>query len=87
MKLDVQRLDERIKKLQEIRRIAADPEMLSILLEFILPDNEHAPMPQPAGNTAQTQHDDVEGLIEDELLKGVAGAPQSSAGIWGARRG
>ena len=35
MRLDTSKIDERIKKLQEIQRIAADPEMLRILFEFI----------------------------------------------------
>lgn len=35
MRLDTNKIDERIKKLQEIQRIAADAEMLQILFEFI----------------------------------------------------
>jgi hypothetical protein len=35
MRFDVQKIDERIQKLQEIRRIATDPQMATILLEFL----------------------------------------------------
>ena len=35
MKVDIQKLDERIIKLQEIRRIAADPEFATILSDFV----------------------------------------------------
>ena len=46
MKIDIQRLDERIKKLQEARRIAADPELVSILLDFVSTDAPGAgPLP------------------------------------------
>jgi hypothetical protein len=35
MRIDIQKLDDRIEKLQEIRRIAANPELAMILLEFM----------------------------------------------------
>lgn len=90
MKLDIQRLDERIKKLQEIRRIAADPEMVSILLEFVLPeDRVSVPLHTTTAGAdgAQAPQDDVEGLIKNELLKEASAAPQTSGSIWGIRRG
>lgn len=40
MQLNMTKLDERIRKLQEIRRIAADPELVTMLLEFIASDDE-----------------------------------------------
>ena len=87
MKLDIQKLDERIKKLQEIRRIAADPEMVSILLEFILPEDDSAMLPPSpavaAGNgAAPPSEDEVEGL-----LKGVTATTPAGGNIWGSRRG
>ncbi|MGA7239306.1 MAG: hypothetical protein WBY44_26725 [Bryobacteraceae bacterium] len=42
MQLNIKKLDERIQKLQEIKRIAADPELVAMLLEFIAVD-EAAP--------------------------------------------
>jgi hypothetical protein len=48
MKLDVQRIDERIARLQELRRIATDPEMTAILTEFIVSEDvKPAPAPRP----------------------------------------
>lgn len=38
MHLDVAKIDERIKRLQELRRIASDPEMASLLLECLSGD-------------------------------------------------
>jgi len=35
MHLDANRIDERIQKLQEIKRIASDPELVQMLFEFI----------------------------------------------------
>ena len=42
MRINIYKLDDRIKKLQEIRRIAADPELATILLEFVGTDDEVA---------------------------------------------
>jgi hypothetical protein len=36
MPLDVSKIDERIKKLQELRRMALDPEMTTLLSEFLV---------------------------------------------------
>ena len=41
MRVDIQRLDDRIRKLQEVRRMLADPEMGAILMEFLMTDDEH----------------------------------------------
>ena len=38
MHLDIAKIDERIKRLQELRRIASDPEMASLLLECLSGD-------------------------------------------------
>jgi hypothetical protein len=44
MKLDIAKIDDRIKKLQEIRRIAAEPEILEGLMEFlVLEDRDGKP--------------------------------------------
>jgi hypothetical protein len=40
MQIDISRLDERIRKLQEVRKIAADPEFATILSDFV--DTEEA---------------------------------------------
>ena len=38
MRIDITKIDDRINKLQTIRRIASDPEMSRILLEFLVSD-------------------------------------------------
>jgi hypothetical protein len=38
MRLDVGKIDERIKRLQELRRLATDPEMANLLLECLTGD-------------------------------------------------
>ena len=39
MRLDVAKIDERIKKLQELRRIASEPDMANLLLECLTGDD------------------------------------------------
>lgn len=79
MRLDVAKIDERIKKLQEIRRIATDPEMTAILVDcLITEDPDIAPrlaerreelpeidgFPQSPANANDAAKDEA-----DELLK------------------
>lgn len=40
MRLDASKIEERIQKLEEIRRIASDPELVEMLFEFIDLDGE-----------------------------------------------
>ena len=71
MKLNIKKLDERIQKLQEIKRIAADPELVSMLLEFIASDDERIE-PAPATKAhavVSTHHDDME--IVNQVMKGM----------------
>lgn len=42
MKLNVQRIDERIARLQELRRIALDPDMAAMFSEFVTADDQAA---------------------------------------------
>jgi hypothetical protein len=73
MQLNIRKLDERIQKLQEIKRIAADPEMIALLLEFIAADEE-----KPSAATASKplsiaipRADDVD--IVNQLMNGLEG--------------
>lgn len=77
MRLDIKKIDDRIAKLQELRRIASDPELVSVLAEFVTSDDESAlePPPQvkpaaepaPAPEKAQSS-----GMSElDEVVRGV----------------
>jgi hypothetical protein len=53
MQLNIRKIDERIQKLQEIKRIAADPEMVAMLLEFIAGDEaKEEPLLTPRAVTA-----------------------------------
>ncbi len=86
MQLNVKKIDERIQKLQEIRRIAADPELVSMLFEFIAAEDERAePAPPPAKpettTTAATRLDDAD--IVNQVMKGMD-AP--GGGLWSRKR-
>ena len=79
MKLNIRKLDERIQKLQEIKRIAADPELVAMLLEFIGGDDDRAESTvTPAAQQAATasKEDDME--IVNQIMKGLATPANSS---------
>jgi hypothetical protein len=85
MRLDLQKIDERIKKLQEVRRLAADPEMAAILLEFVMPEDTRAEpdRTEVAGTSASAQTDEISSLVKEV----VNGAEQPSGGsLWGRPR-
>ena len=42
MKFDLQKLDDRIKKLQELRKLATDPEMSTFLSEFLTEERDQS---------------------------------------------
>ena len=76
MRLDTIKIDERIKKLQEIQRIAADPEMLRILFEFIDTDEEsasHRPAATPVARTEDELKRDFAPPDEDEVAAIING--------------
>ena len=87
MRFDLQKIDERIKKLQEIRRLATDPEVASLLLEFMsLADDRSEPTPvvKLEGNGTATHSADTR-----ELVKEVVNAKEaaSGSGLWTRTRG
>jgi len=87
MKIDVQKIDERIKKLQELRRLATDPEISSILSEFITVGDE---FPQPAiptnvGPPIDMPSPEAANQLVNEVVQSVD-AP-SNGGLWNRRRG
>jgi hypothetical protein len=72
MRVDTSRIEERIRKLQEIKRIAADSEMVEMLSEFIDFDEEavgRSPEVVHTGRSegaqAAPQSDEVRDLIND----------------------
>ena len=85
MKIDIHKLDERIKKLQEIRRIAVDPELSTILLEFVSAENvvaESVLAPTP-DDVATQRTDSTHDLVKD-IVNGTS--PEVRDGLWSRRR-
>jgi hypothetical protein len=86
MQLNVQRIDERIHKLQEIRRIVADPEMLKILMEFIsMEDERREPRPIVDSPAANAPHYEETAALTN-VLNQVEEQPRGG-GLWGRTRG
>jgi hypothetical protein len=83
MQLNIKKLDERIQKLQEIKRIAADPELVAMLLEFIAGDDEQMEPAKPAKVHAAvaTRQDDMD--IVNQVMKGME---VQGSGAWSAKR-
>ena len=86
MRFDVQKIDERIKKLQELRRIATDPEISSIISEFVTTGDEHSqpPMAVSVERIDKPTPESANDLIND-VVHGGAEAP-SNGGLWNRRR-
>jgi len=84
MQLNVRKIEARIQKLQEIRRIAADPELVSMLLEFLGADDDveaiQAAKPHQSAASAAPQ-DDMD--IVEPVLNGKD--PRASS-HWSAKR-
>jgi hypothetical protein len=84
MQVNLKKLDARIEKLQEIRRIASDPELVSLLLEFLSTDDERreaAPTFRAQANAPAPSPEDIQ--LVDKVLKGMD--PQLD-GTWSAKR-
>jgi hypothetical protein len=81
MKIDIQRLDERIKKLQEARRIASDPELVSILMDFVSTDAPGAaPVLTPkVDNAFHPRTESTDELIQN-VVKGTT--PEKGNSVW-----
>ena len=84
MQLNVKKIEARIQKLQEIRRIAADPELVAMLLEFVVAEDdrlEAVPSQKSYAAAAAPSHEDIN--IVEQVLKGRE--PQGN-GPWSAKR-
>ena len=80
MRINIQKLDDRIKKLQEIRRIAADPELANIFLEFVGDDTVSEPVLGPKLEGISTSHVyDTQDLVKD-VVSGAS--PEVRGGLW-----
>jgi hypothetical protein len=78
MRVDTGRIDERIQKLQEIKRIAADPEMVEMLFEFVDLDGESfnrrpAPVQNGGERPPSIPPDEARELV-DQVMKAVPGS-------------
>jgi len=78
MKVNIKKIEERIQKLQEIKRIAADPELVAMLLEFIGSEDDHAEtgVPPKTQVAAAPKTDDME--IVNQVMRGIM-PPNNSA--------
>jgi hypothetical protein len=82
MQLNVKQIDERIRKLQEIRRIAADPEMVAMLFEFMAADEErHEPLPAIKAETVGSP-----GPTDPEINQLLKGSDAQGTGLWSRKR-
>ena len=94
MRLDISKIDERIKKLQELRRIATDSEMAQLLSEFLLSDGGAASAAAAAStgtvaNAGAAPETLPHGDGVSDLVKGVLDSkeslPRGGSG-WGGRK-
>jgi hypothetical protein len=85
MRIDIQKLDDRIKKLQEIRRIATDPELATILLEFMSAEDAVAePVTTPKlDDVSVPRADNTHDLVKD-VVNGTSA--EARDGLWSRRR-
>ncbi len=99
MRLDITKIDESISKLQEIKRIASDPELIRMLLEFVALDDTRSEMHEGPVRAAdekmlamtQSSSGTPAGNSQDEdeagkLLSAIAEGRDTKSG-WRMRRG
>jgi hypothetical protein len=83
MQINLRKIDERIQKLQEIRRIAADPELVAMLFEFMAAEEERTetPLAAKADSVVAASPDDAD--LVKQVLKGTDG---QGNGLWSRKR-
>lgn len=88
MQLNLRKIDERIQKLQEIRRIASDPELVAMLFEFMAaedvrpePSRSEPVPPSKADPVGSTRQDDAD--IVNQVVKGM---DAQGSGLWSRKR-
>ena len=71
MQLNLRKIDERIEKLQEIRRIAADPELVTMLFEFMAAEDERTePVPTAIADAIGAARPGEDDMV-NQVLKGI----------------
>jgi len=79
MQLNLKKIDERISKLQEIRRIASDPELVSMLFEFIGTEEAKVEPVAAAKPEILVAARPGEAELVNQVLKGMDG---QGSGLW-----
>ena len=84
MQLNVKKIESCIQKLQEIRRIAADPELVAMLLEFLVTEDDRAdamPSAKPHPVAVTPSQDTID--VVEQVLNGKDAQGNTP---WAARR-
>jgi hypothetical protein len=84
MKLNIQKLDERIRKLQQVREMLADPEMAAIVMELISEGQPGPPTHQEAEDLEVAPELQVTDILKDAAFSDEASG--AGGGLWGLRR-
>jgi hypothetical protein len=84
MQLNLRKIDERIQKLQEIRRIATDPEMVTMLFEFVSEERQIEPVVAAKAElvVAAPSVNEPDDDLVNQVLHGIDG----QGGMWSRRR-
>ena len=88
MQVNLRKIDERIQKLQEIKRIAADPELMNMLFEFMAGEDER-PEPVRAEPAPAAKADSVGAARLDDadiVNQVVKGMDAQGSGLWSRKR-
>lgn len=88
MKINIKKIDEKIARLQELRRIATDPEMTAMLSEFVAADGEVAPeLPRRAvADVPSAPLPTPETMDAAKPVDEADAAGQNGRSLWGINR-
>lgn len=78
MRLDIARIDDRIRKLNELRALISDPEMQSLLLDCLTSDDlPRASSQAPDGDRSGPVDPDEARILAGDIVKGAEPERQS----------
>ena len=92
MPLDINKIDERIKKLQELRKIAADAEMAKLLSEFMTDEDSLMSLPPVQSKAAAAEAalnpkpDEVSQFVKGVLEGTEPIRPSGPLPAWNSRK-
>jgi hypothetical protein len=86
MRLNLEKLDNHLKKLEEIRKIASDPEMMELLNEFLSPERgpgetEGESVPRVPGRRSE-----VSEVVKEVLQRSEHAGAGNSIGLWNRKK-